>query len=61
MVNQNQITLSLKVKKSVQVIARAHDLDQGGQSRGQHNWVHGFPEPVKSFITFITLSQILCG
>ena len=34
---------------------------QGGQSRGQHKWVHGFPEPVKSFITFGVLSQISCG
>ena len=34
---------------------------QGGQSHGQHDWVHGFPEPVKSFITFLILSQILCG
>ena len=34
---------------------------QGGQSRGQHDWVHGFPEPVKSFITIVILSQISCG
>ena len=34
---------------------------QGGQSRGQHDWVHGFPEQVKSFITFVILSQISCG
>ena len=34
---------------------------QGGQSCGQHEWVHGFPEPVKSFITFMILSQISCG
>ena len=34
---------------------------QGGQSRCQHDWVHGFPEPVKSFITFVVLSQISCG
>ena len=33
---------------------------QGGQSRGQHDWVHGFAEPVKLFITFVLLSQILC-
>ena len=24
-------------------------ISQGGQSHGQHDWVHGFPEPVKSF------------
>ena len=24
------------------------ELVQGGQSRGQDDWVHGFPEPVKS-------------
>ena len=36
-------------------------VGQGGQSRGQNDWVHGFPEPVKSFITFVTLSQISCG
>ena len=30
---------------------------QGGQSHGQHDWVHRFPEPVKSFITFVLLSQ----
>ena len=30
-----------------------------GQSRGQPDWVHGFPELVKSFKTFIILSQIL--
>ena len=34
---------------------------QGGQSCGQHDWVHGFLEPVKSFITFVILSQISCG
>ena len=31
---------------------------QGGQSRGQHAWVHGFPESVKSFITFVIISQM---
>ena len=36
------------------------DQEQGGQSRGQHDWVHEFPEPVKSFIAFVTLSQISC-
>ena len=36
-------------------------LLQGGQSRSQHDWVHGFPEPVKSFITFLILSQISRG
>ena len=34
---------------------------QGGQSRGQHDRVQGFPQPVKSSITFIILSQISCG
>ena len=34
---------------------------QVGQSRGQRDWVHGFPEQVKSFITFVILSQISCG
>ena len=34
---------------------------QGGQSRGQYDGVHGFPEPVKSFITFEIPSQISCG
>ena len=34
---------------------------QGGQSRGQHDWVQGFPQPVKSSITFIILSQISCS
>ena len=34
---------------------------QCGQSRGQHDWVHEVPEPVKSFITFLILSQISCG
>ena len=34
---------------------------QGGQPRGQHDWVHGFPESVKSFITFIILNQISCS
>ena len=34
---------------------------QGGQSRGQRDWVHRFPEPVKWFITFVILSQISCG
>ena len=34
---------------------------QGGQSRGQHDLVHVFPEPVKSFITYVILSQISCG
>ena len=35
-------------------------LFQCGQSRGQHDWVRGFPESVKSFITFVILSQISC-
>ena len=34
---------------------------QGGQSHGQHDLVHGFPEPVKSFITFVIRIQISCG
>ena len=34
---------------------------EGGQSCGQHDWVHGFHEPVKSFITYVILSQISCG
>ena len=34
---------------------------QGCQSRGQHDGVHGFPEPVKSVITFVILNQISCG
>ena len=43
------------------LIVRRYDGTQGGQSRGQHDWVHGFPEPVKSFITFVILNQISCG
>ena len=34
---------------------------QGCQPRGQHDGVHGFPEPVKSFITFVILSRISCS
>ena len=34
---------------------------QSGQSSGQHDEVHGFPEPVNSFITFVIPSQIPCG
>ena len=34
---------------------------QCGQSRGQDDWIYDFPEPVKSLITFVILSQILCG
>ena len=34
---------------------------QCSQSHGQHDCVHGFPEPVKSFITFVKLSQISCS
>ena len=34
---------------------------QGGQLRGQHDGVQGFYEPVKSFTTFVILSQIPCG
>ena len=36
-------------------------VSQGGQPRGQHDWVHRFPEAVKSLITFVILSQISCG
>ena len=36
-------------------------VTQGSQSHGQHDGVHGFPEPVKLFINFIILSQISCG
>ena len=32
---------------------------QGGQSCGQLDLVHRFPEPVKLFITFVILSRIL--
>ena len=35
-------------------------LKQGGQSRGQHYGVHGFPETVKSFINFVILCKISC-
>ena len=38
-----------------------HHHHQGGQSHGQHDWVHRFPEPVKSFITFVIPSQISCS
>ena len=35
---------------------------QGGQSHGQHDEVHKFPEPVKLFRSFvILLSRISCG
>ena len=49
------------IKSSVRLFAddcvlnrNIHPLQkEGGQSRGQHDWVHGFPEPVKSVITFV--------
>ena len=34
---------------------------QGGQSRGQHDGIHEFPEPLKSLITFVILSQMSYG
>ena len=37
------------------------NISQVGQSRGQHDWVHGFPELVKSLITFVILNQISYG
>ena len=42
-------------------VAQKCSIFQGGQSRGQHDWVHGFPEPVKSFTTSVILSQNSCG
>ena len=36
-------------------------LAKGAQSGGQHDGVHGFSGPVKSFITFVILSQISCS
>ena len=41
--------------------AKKNVKNQGGQSPGQHDWVHRFPELVISFITFEILSQILCS
>ena len=35
--------------------------NQGGQSCGQQDWVHRFPEPVISFINLLILNQISCG
>ena len=32
-------------------------LNQGGQSPGQHVWVHAFPESEKSFITIVILAK----
>ena len=37
------------------------DRSSLGHSRGQHDWVQGLPDPVKWFLTFVILSQILCG
>ena len=52
--------------QSVIVAFSSHDHSlfghfQGGKSRGQHGRGHGFPEPVKLFVTFVILSQISCG
>ena len=38
-----------------------HSVYQGVHSRGQHDWVYGFPEQVKLFITFVILSHISSG
>ena len=40
---------------------KLHGKSQGGQSHYQHDGVHGFIKPLKSFITFDILSQISCG
>ena len=57
---KNDIDIILCLQLLSKTSTCTHHL-QGGQSRGQHDWVHGFPEPVKSFITFVILSQISCG
>ena len=46
--------------KRVHAITDMMLLKQGGQSCGQHDGVHGFPETVKSFINFVILSKISC-
>ena len=61
---QNNLNLIYKIESTIRpsyfIIPLGRKI-QGGQSGGQHDWVHGFPEPVKLFITFVILSQILCG
>ena len=49
------------IRNSGYATCKRNVKNQGGQSRGQHDWVHRFPELVKSFITFVILSQILCS
>ena len=40
---------------STTLVKYVNYLIQGCQSRGQHDWVHGYPESVKSLITFVIL------
>ena len=49
------------IRNSGYATCKINVKNQGGQSRGQHDWVHRFPELVILFITFEILSQILCS
>ena len=44
-------------KSEFSELIKTYKQSQGGQSRGQHDGVHGFHEPVKSLTTFVMLSQ----
>ena len=57
-----KISLRDKILECAKLASEVSPLyNQDGQSRGQRDWVHIFPEPVKSFITFVILSQISCS
>ena len=53
--------MKLSPKYKTNKLGIINTIFEGGQSRGQHDWVQGFPEPVKSFMTFVMLSQFSCG
>ena len=42
-------------QSSTTLVKYVNYLIQGGQSHGQHDWVHIYPESVKSLITFVIL------
>ena len=55
-------TVTLKIRSNfLNLIYSLSSPNQGGQSGGQDDGVHGFPEPIKSFITFVILSKNSCG
>ena len=65
MASEKSFCIFLKNYKSIKAndpCERGFYLEpESNQFKVANHMVHGFPEPVKSFITFVILSKISCG